>query len=383
MRVGLVIPHIFLHKDILPNVIFSPGTLALDLAAGLQQQGADVTLFSPGPIDTPVRNISADLSYFEQELAGRGDTYIELLKKHPLIFISLARQVQAEIISKAFAMANNDELDVIHIYTNEEDVALPFVQFCKKPVLLTHHDPYNFLVKYRTIFPKYKRLNWISVSLSQRQDMPMGTNWVSNIYHGVEQNRFLPNYQPKGNYMAYMGRIIESKGVHLAIAAIQQYNSEHPDTPYTLKIAGKHYAGHGKDNYWDKKIKPQIGGHIEYVGFLRGDDAKQEFLGNAVGLLVPSIFREPFGMVIPESLACGTPVIGLESGSIPEIIKDGKIGFVVPRSTDDKQAIKALTKAIAKISKISRQDCRSAFEQRFTLDKMCEQHLNLYNSLSK
>ena len=80
IRIGLVAPHMFLHREILPRVIFSPGQLALDLASGLQKLGADVTLFSPGPVDTPVKNVTADLSYFEAELAGRGDTYLDLLK---------------------------------------------------------------------------------------------------------------------------------------------------------------------------------------------------------------------------------------------------------------------------------------------------------------
>src|SRR5579863_5493006 len=92
LRIGLVVPHIFMHRDILPNVVFSPGQLALNLALGLQQLGAEVTLFTPGPVDTPVTNITADLSLFESELSGRGDKYVDLLKKHPFTFISLARQ---------------------------------------------------------------------------------------------------------------------------------------------------------------------------------------------------------------------------------------------------------------------------------------------------
>src|SRR5688572_18329802 len=139
MRIGLVVPHIFMHRDILPHVIFSPGKLALDLAEGLEALGAEVTLFSPGPANTRLRNVTADLSLFEKELAGRGYGYIELLKKHPQTFISLARQVQSEVIAQAFKMANDGDLDIVHIYTNEEDIALPFVQFCKKPVVLTHH----------------------------------------------------------------------------------------------------------------------------------------------------------------------------------------------------------------------------------------------------
>jgi hypothetical protein len=130
MKIGIVVPHIFMHEGILPGVIFSPGVLALRLAEGLQQQGAEVTLYSPGPVVTPVRNVTADLRLFEQELAGRGDSYLDLLKKHPLTFITLARQVQSELVARAYADAGRGELDVVHIYTNEEDIALPFARLC-------------------------------------------------------------------------------------------------------------------------------------------------------------------------------------------------------------------------------------------------------------
>src|SRR5688572_29898647 len=121
LTIGIVVPHIFMHRDILPHVIFSPGHLARGLAEGLQALGAQVTLFSPGPADTLVKNVTADMGNFEQELAGRGDGYVDLLKKHPFTFITLARQVQSELIAKAFAAANAGELDLVHIYTNEED----------------------------------------------------------------------------------------------------------------------------------------------------------------------------------------------------------------------------------------------------------------------
>ncbi|HTH72000.1 MAG TPA: glycosyltransferase [Candidatus Pristimantibacillus sp.] len=363
MKIGLVVPHIFIDKDILPSVIFSPGTLALQLAEGLQDLGAEVTLFTPDRADTTVTNVTADMSLFEIELAGRGDNYLDLLKKHPLTFVSLARQVQAELIAKAYAMANRGELDVVHIYTNEEDIALPFAEFCQKPVVFTHHDPFRLLVKYKSSFPKYRQLNWISISLAQRQQMPPDTNWVANIYHGLPEGEFAPNYEPTGNYVAYIGRIIESKGVHLAIDAAKQAGVK-------LKIAGKHYAGHGKDAYWHEKVEPQLGQDIEYVGFVKGK-AKQDLLGNAAALLVPSTFDEPFGMVMIEALACGTPVIGLPSGAIPEVIKDGKTGFV----TED------LPGAIAKINTIDRHTCRAEFEARFTLRRMCEEHLDVYGRL--
>lgn len=365
-------PHIFIHRDILPGVIFSPGKLAIDLCDELQRQGSDVTLFAPGPVDTSVAVITADLSYFERELAGRDDTYLELLKKHPFTFISLARQVQSELIAKAFQMASDDQFDVVHIYTNEEDIALPFAALCTKPVVFTHHDPFNFLVKYKNTFPKYKHLNWISMSHAQRRGMPDGTNWIGNIYHGLDAGGWTPNYQPTGEYIAYLGRIIEPKGVHYAIEAVKTYNqtAEHP---LKLKIAGKHYTGHSKDTYWQAKIEPELGDMIEYVGHINNHTDKQMFLGNARALIVPSTFDEPFGMVTIEALACGTPVIGTPSGATPELIKDGITGFVV-----DPTAIAA---TFDKLATIDRHTCRQDFEKRFTLERMASEHQAIYRSL--
>lgn len=380
MRIGIVVPHIFMHRDILPRVIFSPATLALDLAEGLKTLGQDVTLFSPGPVDTAATNVTADLSLFEQELAGRGDTYIDLLKKHPMTFVSLARQVQAELIATAFAMANAGELDVVHIYTNEEDIALPFAKLCTKPVVFTHHDPFNFLVKYKNVFPKYASLNWISISMAQRAGMPADTNWIANVYHGIDASIFQPNYAPGGHYLAYIGRIIEPKGVHLAIAAVKKYN-ETAHEPYTLRIAGKHYSG-AKDTYWQDRIAPQIDGKtIIYEGFVNNDAAKQSLLGNAAAVLVPSLFEEPFGMVAIEALACGTPVIGLQSGALPEVIVGGTTGSIVPKNAGDEGAtVVNLAAAIAGIQGVDRQACRADFEARFTINRMCSEYLQAYRS---
>jgi glycosyltransferase involved in cell wall biosynthesis len=373
-----------MHRDILPRVIFSPGTLALDLTRQLEKLGNSVTLFSPGPIGSK-RNVTADLSYFDRELAGRGDTYIDLLKKHPFTFTTLARQLQSELVAKAFAMANDDQLDIVHIYTNEEDIALPFARFCKKPVVFTHHDPFNFLVKYKSVFPKYPQLNWLSMSLAQRKGMPKDTNWAGNIYHGLDKTIWQPNYKPAGNYVAYMGRIIEPKGVHLAIKAVKKHN-ETATSPLKLRIAGKHYAEHIKDTYWQSRVEPELDKYIEYVGFIGNDKDKQEFLENATALLMPSTFDEPFGMSMIEALACATPVIGLDSGAIPEVIRSGKTGLVVQKQwrgtlLDEPKTIGALAAAIANISSIDRSVCRQDFEARFTLERMASEHDEVYRQL--
>lgn len=382
LRVALVVPHIFMHQDILPQVIFSPGHLALALADGLVAEGVQVTLFTPGPIQTKATNVTADLSLFERELAGRGDSYMDLLKKHPFTFITLARQVQSELVATAYAAANDGEFDIVHIYTNEEEIAMPFAALCTKPVVFTHHDPFNFLVKYKNNFPKYKHLNWLSMSYAQRAGMPEDTNWVGNIYHGLDEPALVPVEKPSGNYAAYLGRIIHPKGVHLAIDAVNTYNKT-AKKPLRLKIAGKHYAEESKDTYWREEIEPRLGGNIEYVGFVDSTEAKRAFLGNAKALLVPSLFNEPFGMVTLEAFACGTPVIALNSGALPEVIDDGETGYIVEKSDDEKQIVNALASALKTIDKVDRNACRLAYETNFTLETMVNEHIKVYASLAK
>ncbi len=391
LRVALVVPHMFMHRDILPHVIFSPGHLALTLAKGLVEQGIDVTLYTPGPVDTPVKNLTSDLSLFERELAGRGahgDSYLDLLRKHPFTFITLARQVQAEIVARVYHDANQGLYDMVHVYTNEEELALAFASLCRKPVMFTHHDPFNFLIKYKNNFPKYKHLNWVSMSYAQRRGMPADTNWAANIYHGLDNPALYPIApldQPRAKrdqYVGYLGRIIEPKGVHLAIAAVQKYN-ETASEPLLLKIAGKHYAESTKDTYWREKIEPELDEHIQYVGFIANDEEKRQFLGGAEALLVPSLFDEPFGMVNLESFACGTPVIALDSGALPEVIDNGVTGYIVEKSTDEQQVVGKLEEALRLLDKIDRQSCITAYKNNFTLKHMVSEHNKLYRRLAR
>jgi glycosyltransferase involved in cell wall biosynthesis len=380
-KVALVVPHVFINRELLPHVIFAPGSLALDLAAGLGDYDVDVTLFTPGTVDTEVRNITADMSGFERELELRGYGYMEFLKKHPATFVALARQIQAELISKAYQMANDGHFDLVHVYANEEDIAMQFANLCDKPVLFTHHDPFNFLIKYKSVMPRYKHLNWISISKSQRAGMPEDTNWVANIYHGVDPANFSANFDVSGGYFAYVGRIIEPKGVHLAVEAVKLYNRRHPDKKIKLKIVGKHYSDVSKDQYWEKVIKPRLSDEVEYVGFLQGASLK-DFLKKAHALIVPSTFSEPFGMVSLEALASGTPVIGLSVGATSEIVEDGKTGFIISE-TEENARISAIADALEKVETVDRRACRAALEENFTLEKMIQNHAELYRKMAE
>lgn len=384
LRIALVVPHIFMHRDILPQVIFSPGHLAIALADELTQQGHDVTLYTPGPVATSATNITADLSLFESELEGRGYGYIELLKKHPFLFVTLARQVQSEIITRAYQTAATD-FDIVHVYANEEEMAYTFSDLCAKPVVFTHHDPYNFLIKYKANLPKYKDRNWISLSHAQRGGMPDDTNWAGNVYHGLDDPALFPLENPSADYVAYLGRIIHPKGVHLAIRAVQHYNRQAAQ-PLKLKIAGKHYADGTKDSYWQEQIVPLLDDpNIEYVGYIKDSVEKQQLLANAQCLMVPSLFDEPFGMVSIEAFACGTPVIALDSGALPEVVSSAT-GIIVQKTygtdhrVDEETTMRELANAINRVASLDRTTIRQEFEKNFSLQAMAENHISVYRN---
>ena len=378
IKLALVVPHIFLHKGIINSVIFSPGQLALELANNLKNYNVNLTLCTPGPVNCNVKNLTADLSFFNKELKLRGDTYISLLKKHPFTFVSLARQVQSELIADVYSRANRGEFDIVHIYTNEEDTALHFAKLCNKPVLFTHHDPYNFMAKYKSVFPKYKHLNWVSISYAQRKGMPKDTNWVGNVYHGIDPKSYkVYQKEAKTPYLAYFGRIIPQKGVHLAIKAFQIYNKQNPNNPLHLKIAGKHYSDYKNDTYWQKQILPNLDDYITYEGFIKDTKQKNMFLSKALATIMPSTFEEPFGMVAIESLASGTPVLALNSGALPEII-DNTCGIIVKQSKNDTQTAKNLSQAINKVINVPSKACRSKFTNNYTTQKMLINYNNLY-----
>jgi glycosyltransferase involved in cell wall biosynthesis len=173
---------------------------------------------------------------------------------------------------------------------------------------------------------------------------------------------------------------VEPKGLHLAIEAVRSHNKTSSEK-IRLKIAGKHYAGYKKDKYWTDIILPKLDvPYIEYVGFLKTTSEKNEFLANAKALIIPSIYEEPFGMVMIEALACGTPIIGISSGAIPEIINTHN-GILVKKDTET-ITIKNLAAAINGIDEIDRKSCRQDFEQRFTSARMAKNHLKAYRRLT-
>jgi len=212
----------------------------------------------------------------------------------------------------------------------------------------------------------------VSISDAQRRPVP-DANWVATIYHGIELDEFTFNPQ-MGGYLAFLGRISPEKGLDTAIRVARRAGMP-------LLIAARMPLPHMQDPnvqvdwaYWEEEIQPLLEGRqVELLGQLAGSD-KDKFLRNAAALLFPVRWPEPFGLVMVEALACGTPVLALNCGSVPEVIEDGVTGFI--RDTEDE-----LVDVLGRIAELDRTRCRSEAERRFSPAAMADAYERVYTQV--
>jgi glycosyltransferase involved in cell wall biosynthesis len=221
------------------------------------------------------------------------------------------------------------------------------------------------LPEHQPVFTTFSSIPVISISNAQRRPVPQA-NWLGTIHHGLPKNLLMPQPVNKPGYLAVLGRIAPEKGVDHAIRIATRC-----DIP--LKIAAK--IDRADQDYYDEIIRPLITHNplVEYIGEI-GDPEKSDFLSGAIGLLVPIDWPEPFGLVMIEAMACGTPVIAYNRGSVAEIVEDGLTGFVVEDETSAVAAVDRLTC-------LSRSAIRRQFEARFTARRMALDYLAVYRSL--
>src|ERR1700731_2249172 len=204
------------------------------------------------------------------------------------------------------------------------------------------------------------------VSISDHQRLPLPeANWTATIPHGLPSNNFRPSFD-QGSYLAFLGRLTAEKGPQDAIRIARAAGMP-------LRIAAK--IPRGETVYFKKQLEPHIDGRaVQLVGEV--DEAKkQPFLAEAAALLFPIDWPEPFGLVMIEAMACGTPVIAYRSGSVPEVIEDDVTGFIVE---DEKQAIAA----VHRLEELDRRKIRSRFEERFSARRMAKEYEGLYRKLA-
>lgn len=340
MRIAQVAP---LNEAVPPQLYGGTERVIFWLTEELVEQGHDVVLFASGDSVT-----TATLEAIWPK-ALRLDGSVR--DPYALLMTMLER-----------VYGRRQEFDLIHFHLDY----FPFSLFSRSttPFVSTLHGRLD-LPELQPVFQSFPQLPVVSISDAQRRPIPHA-HWVRTIRHGLPANLLTPQpVQP--HYLAFLGRISPEKRLDRAIAI-----AAHCGIP--LKVAAK--VDHVDRDYFEAEIRPLFDvGDVEYIGEI-GDMEKAEFLSGALALLVPIDWPEPFGLVMIEAMACGTPVIAFNRGSVPEVVEDGVTGFIVE---DEVSAVAAVNR----LPQLSREMVRKRFEERFTARRMATEYLDVYHGLIK
>lgn len=311
------------------------------LTETLVEMGHEVTLFASGDSQTKANLVAPT------PIALRGSKEAVDLTAHYIYMLELVQQMAPEF-------------DVIHYHIDY--LHFPLSRRTRTVQCTTMHGRLD-LSDIAAIFKEFREMPLVSISNAQRRPLPYA-NFIRTVYHGLPPNSLTFNDHPEG-YLAFIGRISEEKGPDKAIEIAIK-------TGYKLKIAAK--VDKKDIDYYENYLKAKMAHPlVEYLGEVNMAQ-KNELLGNAAAVLFPITWPEPFGLVMIESLACGTPVIAFNYGSVPEIIENGVTGFVVNTTGE-------AVEKVHQIGMISRRRCRDEFEERFTSKRMAEDYLEAYQEL--
>jgi glycosyltransferase involved in cell wall biosynthesis len=338
LKIAQVAP---LYESVPPKLYGGTERVVSYLTEELVTQGHDVTLFASGDSVTRARLIAACDSALRLNI-----DCVDQLASH----IAMLQMVQEEI----------ENFDVIHYHIDY--LHYPLSKLYPFPHLTTLHGRLN-ISDLKNLYKLFNGMPVVSISMAQRNPL-LNLNWVGNVYHGLPATLFKPNFKNE-NYLAFLGRISPEKGIDRAIELAVR-----SDIP--LKIAAK--VDKADKDYFEQRIKKMLDHPlVEFLGEI-DEKEKETFLGNAIALAFPIDWPEPFGLVMIEAMACGTPVIAFRNGSVPEIIQHGRNGVIVD---DLGQAVKAAKN----ISLIDRHECRICFEESFTSKRMAEDYVNVYRQM--
>ncbi len=310
------------------------------LTEELVARGHEVTLFASGDSVT-----KAELDALFPEALGVGR------------FFSGKMDFSFDIAHIHHAYRRHREFDVIHNHAGV--LGLSFADFVAPPVITTLHNDY--ILPGTLQFSEFKHCFFVAISEKQRSNLS-GLNFLGVAYNAIELKNF-PLVEKKEDYLLYLGNITPQKGVDIAVRAAKALNER-------MILAGKIDPGVNQE-YFENEVKPLIDGKlITFEGEVT-PERKIELYSKARAFLLPIRWEEPFGLVMIESMACGTPVIAYGHGSVPEVVKNGETGFVV-------NDFNSLLEAIKKVSEISPLQCRKWVEERFSVSRMTDDYLNFY-----
>jgi glycosyltransferase involved in cell wall biosynthesis len=348
MRIAQVAPP---FETIPPSAYGGTERVVANLTDELVRRGHDVTLFASGDSRTAARLVPI----VDRALWHREPAYQDLAPFWAIALGSLAEHLT--------------EFDVIH---NHLDFWMfPLARVAPCPVVTTLHGRLD-LREQQPLYRTFSDVPLVSISNAQRAPVPFA-NWVATVYHGIELEQFTFDPHP-GGYLAFLGRISPEKGLDTAVRVAKRAG-------LPLKIGARKPLQFARDpnvrrdwRYFDEIIQPLLGEDgVEFIGEVGGRD-KDAFLGGAAALLFPITWPEPFGLVMAEALACGTPVLALRHGSVPEVIRHGVTGYIC--TTEDE-----LVEAVGRIDQIDRAACRADAERRFSPAVMAAHYERVYDQL--
>ncbi len=339
MKIAQVTP---LYEAVPPRLYGGTERVVAHLTDALVDLGHEVTLFASADARTRARLVPV------RDQAIRLDP------------APLKSDLAAHLSQLAEVRARAREFDVIHFHTDM--IHFPYFDGMAEHTVTTLHGRLD-LKDLPGVYQHWPQFPLVSISDDQRRPLPCA-NWAATVHHGMDADLY--RFNPKGQgYLAFLGRISPEKRPDRAIAIAKRVGMK-------LKIAAKVDAA--DQAYFEEVIEPLLHDPlIEFVGEI-GDDQKSAFLGGADALLFPIDWPEPFGLVMIEAMACGTPVIAYACGSVPEVIEDGLTGFIV---RDDDQAVAA----VGRLAELDRASVRGRFEERFSAKAMALRYTDLYARL--
>jgi glycosyltransferase involved in cell wall biosynthesis len=341
MRIAQVAP---VFEPVPPRLYGGTERVVSYLTEELVRRGHDVTLFASGDSRTAARLVAVT------ETAARLDA-----RSRDLLAADTIRQL-------GIAFARAAEFDVIHSHVDY--LAFPFASLVATPTVHTVHGRLD-LPHLLAVHRQFRVVPLVSISDAQRRPLDgVGVRWAATVYHGLPLGRY-PFGAGAGGYLAFLGRLSPEKQPQVAIEIAER-------TGLPLRIAAK-VDPHDRP-FFEEVVRPRLDpSRIEFIGEITDAD-KPAFLGGARALLFPIDWPEPFGLVMVEALACGTPVIARPCGSVPEIVAAGRTGFLG-------DTVEELVDGVKHLDELDRTECRRQVEERFSIGRMVDGYEAVYRDL--